>query len=238
MSEHTASAEQMSLRAKIQELLRTEYSKSMAGAVGLFFTGLAVSAVMGIVVATVIWFALNSLAGKTLIGWFGWFIVYWAVLVPLLIWHERRSRTDYVVEALSSKDPHASSHSEKEWDQARVQSRVRVAQLAGSLTWGPRALLDGVSGLRGKWTPRQNHMFRRAARLVLDLAKYDGGIEIRALLHPPEDMQSFMAAVDWLDKANWLGKSTDGQRLWLSTPARQKLVANHLTPHSRVEVIK
>jgi hypothetical protein len=226
MSEPQAIPTKTSLRRKVHEYLRAEDSRSMAGSLGLFLTGLGVCFVVGLAVATVLTLTTGFLKNYVPINWFGWFLVYWVVLVPLLIWQERRSRTDYLVGALTDVSPNPSSRGEYEMDRARVG----VAAYATMITWGPRALLDGVSGLRGRWTVKQNHMFNRAAAIVLDLAKFDGGIEFRDVMHPPENMALFTAAMDWLEKNDWTGKSSDGQRVWLTSIGKKKLMDRNMMP--------
>ena len=160
-----------------------------------------------------------ALAGSSWIGWSGWFLVYLLVLVPLLIWHERRSREDYFADSLGSVDPSPSSRGEYEMNKAGIA----VGMYAALLVWGPRALIDGLNGLRGRRTLGQQAVFDRATVLVLELAKVDGGVPIKELLNPPEDMQVFGSAVDMLDRHDCIGKSTDGRSLWLNSTYRRKL---------------
>src|SRR5687768_18566904 len=57
----------------------------------------------------------------------------------------------------------------------------------------------------------------------LDLAGQTGGVELRQAMRRPEHTPTFMAAVDWLDKNDWLGRSADRTRIWLSSAGRKKL---------------
>jgi hypothetical protein len=183
MSEPQAIPTRTSLRRKVHEFLRAEDSRSMAGSLGLFLTGLGVCFVVGLAVATVLTLTTGFLKNYVPINWFGWFVVYWVILVPLLIWQERRSRTDYLVGALTDVDPSPSSRGEYEVDRARV----------------------GV-------------------------AAYATMITFRDVMHPPENMALFTAAMDWLDKNDWTGKSSDGQRVWLTSIGKKKLMDRNMMP--------
>jgi hypothetical protein len=54
---------------------------------------------MGAIVASLITAFMVAVFGSIGIGWSGWFLAYALVLVPVLIWHERRSREDYLTDA-------------------------------------------------------------------------------------------------------------------------------------------
>ncbi len=203
----------------VRQMIRIQDMNSMAGSLGKLVIGGGVCLGMGIVVASLITLCLYSLFATTLIGWWGWLFLYLLVLVPLLIWHERRSRGDYIADALLLGDSTPSSRTQHELNRAGLQ----VAAYAAMLAWGPRALIDGIHALRGQRSMSQHVVFDRAALLVADLSQKDGGILIKQLLHAPEDMQVFGSAVDLLDTHGWIGKSTDGKSLWLSSTFRQKL---------------
>lgn len=210
---------------ELRTLLQLQDSASMAGSMGKFLMGLGWCFVVGLIFATLMTGILDSLFGSSLIHWWGWMGVYILILVPLLIWHERRNRQDYLVNAVEGTDPAGpSSRGEYEMNKARLT----VGIYASMLVWGPRALLDGLRGVRGRRNVVQRALFQRAAVLVLDLSQYDGGIEVKHLIYPPEDMKVFGAAVDWLDAHDWIGQATAGGSMWLSTIGRKKLVERGL----------
>jgi len=214
------SDETTALYHEIRSMLRLADATSMAGSLGRFVMGIGVCIGMGVVVASIITACLVAIANTSLVGWTGWFLVYLVVLVPWLIWHERRSREDYLTEAVRGIDPSPSSRGEYELNRAGLA----VGAYASLLVWGPRALVDGLRGLRGHRSLTQEAVFDRATGLVLDLAQVDGGVPIKELLIPPENMQVFASAVDILDRHDFIGKSTDGRSLWLNSRYRQKLM--------------
>lgn len=228
-----ADIEKTALRRRIQDFLREEDSRSLFGSLGAFLSGLGVCVGAGIVIATAISLFLYFSLDKTYLGWWGWFLAYWVVLVPILIWQEKRSHNDYLVESLGNVEDDVSGHA----DHGAIHSRGGLAVVTDAIAWGPKNLIDGAAGLRGKWTARQNKIFKRAAQLVGVLAKYDGGIEVRTLIQRGEDMAIFTAAMDWLERNEWAGKSPNGERVWISSPGRKKLIERDMVPHQKVKVV-
>jgi len=209
MTHTDVSHERTSLRKQVQTVLIAEDRVSLAGSLGLFLIGLAWCLGVGIVLASLFWFLIDGLS------WFAWFGIYWLILIPLLIWHEKTTRKDYVVASLSD----GSSASDAITDQFKLQT----AGISMLLAWGPRQMLDGLAALRGRAGAAQNARFKRAAQAVLELAKHSGGVEIKGIMHPPENMPVFMWALDWLDKHDYIGRSSDGERIWISSIGRKKL---------------
>lgn len=192
-------------------MLIAEDRTSLAGSLGKFLYGLAWCLGVGFLLATVLWFAIDGLS------WIAWFGIYLAILIPILLVHEMRSRKTYVVASLN-EEPDSGS-----------MVTAEKNQIISLLTWGPRQLLDGLAALRGKRSSDFNTRFKRAAQAVVDLGKYSGGIEVKAIMHPPENMPVFLSALDWLDKHDYIGRSSDGERLWLSSIARKKLTESGIT---------
>jgi len=200
-------------------MLRLADATSLAGSLGRFLMGIVVCFVMGLIVATVITLGLNAFFDSSGIGWMGWYGVYVLVLAPLLIWHEHRSRPDYLNDALREIDPGPTSGSEDLVNRATFW----IGYLTSRLFWGPRAVIDGFRGMRGHRSITQDAVFDRAATLVLALAQANGGVPIKELIIPPENMLVFGSAVDLLDRHDCIGKSTDGRSLWLNSTYRRTL---------------
>jgi hypothetical protein len=205
---------------QIRAMLRQEDATSIAGSMGQLLIGAGVMFFAGILVATFMTFVLYTFIGSTFIGWSGWFLVYVLILAPAVVWYERKSRADYLGDAAQVADPNPSSRGEFKLNQAIIG----VGLVANILVWGPRSIVDGFRGLRGLRTAKQHAAFQRASLLALDLGKAHGGVEIKRLVHPPEEMEVFGLAVDLLDKHGWIGKSTDGKSLWLNSTWRAKLL--------------
>ena len=74
-----------------------------------------------------------------------------------------------------------------------VRTRTSIVEICGKplsagwailITWGPRALLDGYEGVRGRWPARKHMMFSRAAELVLDLAGRGQRVDVKHIMSP------------------------------------------------------
>ncbi|HEX8912032.1 MAG TPA: hypothetical protein VF796_06700, partial [Humisphaera sp.] len=149
------------------------------------------------------------------------------VMVPLLLLMEVRSRKEYSVEPLAGAP-----------DDVKIEhAPSQLGPLVQFVTWGPRNVIDGLAGVRRKWRPHQNVVFRRASKMLLELAKYQGGVELKFLVHPPEDMRVFEQAVEWLDRHDWVGKSSNGEKLWISTDGLKRLESQDLMPGRSVKVV-
>jgi hypothetical protein len=201
--------------AKIQQIvaqLKACDAASAGGAAGMLILGSALCLFMGVFVAGFVSYVAGGL------GFYGWFGIYLLIFVPILIWQERRGSSDPLGEAAQSIDAPSSM------GEARLnRSRMKIAAFASLLVWGPQAMISGYRGLRGVHSTMTSATFDRAALLTLDLSKAAGGIPIKRLIHPPENMRIFSAAVDLLDRHSWIGRSGDAASLWLSTTWRERL---------------
>jgi hypothetical protein len=219
MTEPQSSHQTNPLIQRAHTMLLVQETTSMAGSTGKLLAGIGVCLGMGFIFATVMVAVLYEAFGSSGIGWSGWYLVFLAVLVPWLIWRERRWRASYMVDTMMEVSGKPSSRGEMEMD----QMKVKIAFIMAMLVWGPRAVLDGYRGLRGSQTTAEKIIFNRAALLIADLAVIPGGVPIADLIHPPEDMRVFGSAVDLLDKHDWIGRSSDGLSLWLNSTFREKL---------------
>jgi hypothetical protein len=190
-------------RSEVEALLREEDKASLAGSLGRFLKGAGICFVIGFVFATVL---------KLVVGWswFGWLFSFLLVMAGIVLWRQRGPVT-------------------VDLNKGRQETNTNRG-ITSIIFGGPLAAIEGLRGMRGHWTSQQHAAFDRAAVLVFDLAKVDGGMPVKDVLHPPEDMQTFGLAVDWLDSNDWIGQATGGGSLWLSTVGRRKLVSKNLMP--------
>src|SRR6185437_11239174 len=144
---------------------------------GRLLKGAAVCLGIGLGIAIVLEIVLSLLFGTTLIGFRGWFLVYLIVLIALLIRYEMRTRIEYVNDSLSATEPNPPIPEEVEPQNTGFQ----IAEFASIAVWGPRALIDGINGMRGRRKLAQIAVFDRAATLVVDLAKVQGGVDLKKL---------------------------------------------------------
>jgi hypothetical protein len=207
------------LAGEVARIIRLSDASSFAGSMGKLLLGLCVCVAAGFLLATAIVAILWNLFGTTLIGWTGWFLLYVLVLVPAIIWYERKFRENYILDAAVSADPSPSSRGE-----FRLNNfNILTGAVSSLMVWGPRGLVDGIRGMFGRRTVFQNAVLDRAVLLVLDLNVSSNRVEIKKLIIPPEDMKIFAQAVDMLLALDLAGRSTDGTSLWLISTFRQKL---------------
>jgi hypothetical protein len=215
--------EQQSGRSKPAELraiLVKQDVRSIRGSLGRFLLGLGWCFLAVFILATVIALLLNTLFGSSGLGWRGWFAVFFVGMAALLGWLYIRQRARGAVVAASP-------------DSAPIRGfeaflSPDVGKRIPRIVWGPPALLTGLRGLLGMRTRREEAVFDRAVVLVFDLAKEPGSIGVKAVVHSPEDMNIFGAAVDWLEANDWIGQSTDGSSVFISTLGQQRLVERNL----------
>jgi hypothetical protein len=208
------------LALEVAEMLRIEHAAGLAMTVGRMVLGALVCLLVGMILASVLVAILAALLGGSILGWWGWYFVYLVALVPFLIWHERRTRPDYLADAMVSIDPKPSSRGEWEAN----QFSALVATVVSILVWGPRSLIDGVRTIQS-WRTGHSAILRRAAAMVMKLRKTAGAVPLPSLLIVPEDMHLFGAAVDLLDEHGWIGRSSCGQSIWLDSRYREKVAA-------------
>jgi hypothetical protein len=208
------------LAGEVTRIIRLADASSFAGSMGKMLLGLGVCIGAGIALAIIISSILYSLFGTTGIGLTGWFWLYLLIVVPLIIWYERKSRKDYVMDAATAVGTPSSSIGEFRLNQATLLTGA----IAGIIVWGPRNLIDGIRGMLGRRTVLQNAVLERAVLIVLELNVESSRVEIKKLIVPPEDMTVFAQAIDMLLALDLAGRSTDGTSMWLISTFRKKLV--------------
>ena len=226
MSEKSAVVEKTSVRRQVQAMLQAEDKVSFSGSLGLFLRGLGWCSAIGFLIATVLWLAFRNTGLGERVGWLEWFIIYWVVLAVVLFVRARaQSKHDhrsYKVGSLTDEDDDTPG------GHAAGDLEARTPFFAVVLASGPRALVDGLAGLRGKPNRRRKDMFKRASRILVYLAKYSSGVPIKGLMRPPEDMPVFTAALDWLEANDYTGRSSDGERMWITSIGRKKLTDHNI----------
>ena len=215
--------EQQSGRSKPAELRAVLVKldvRSIRGSLGQFLLGLGWCFLAVFILATVIALLLNTLFGNSGLGWRGWFALFFVAMAALLGWLYIRQRGRGAADAVADEGPAMS----------RFEAMLSpdVGKRIPRLVWGPPAVLSGLRGLLGARTRREEAVFDRAVVLVFDLAKEPGSVRVKAVVHSPEDMSIFGAAVDWLEANDWIGRSTDGSAVFISTLGQQRLVERNL----------
>lgn len=140
------------------------------------------------------------------------------VIVPVLMWYERRTRGEYLSDAVRGEtSPYdASSYGEYQLQRAKMLS-IGFTELA--LT-GPRLLWTAIdrTGSAGDASVR-----KVAAEVAVELLDAGSGVPVRQLVRPDRPAADVAAAVDYLAARDWVGLSSRRDRVWLTTPTRQQM---------------
>ncbi|HEX5243396.1 MAG TPA: hypothetical protein VFW23_09075 [Tepidisphaeraceae bacterium] len=148
------------------------------------------------------------------------FLIVAAILVPILMWLERRTRGEFLADAMrgQSNPLTASSYGEFCLEQDTVIFKVytEIALL------GPRLVWNFVDWMRGK--PLVDAETRiEAARIVAALYANDAACPIADLIVPEHPKAAVARAIRYLLAKEWIDISARRDRIWLSSRVRQRL---------------
>jgi hypothetical protein len=167
--------------------------------------------------------SLERNAGASLLpGFFATFCLVTLVLFPLMLWYERRTAGEFLSDALSGESAdRASSYGEYQLRSTRLTwtAYVEIALTGPRLAW---EVVDGSRG-RSRIDPAERQL---AAEIVADLFDAGQGVPTKSLFKPGRHPKRVVAAVEYLAKREWVGTSKTRDRIWLSSPARQRLGGN------------
>ena len=140
------------------------------------------------------------------------------VIVPLLMWYERRTRGEYLSEAVRGEtSPYdASSYGEYQLQSAKMLS-IGFTELA--LT-GPRLLWAAIDRTGSAADARVRTV---AAQVAVELLDAGTGVAVCKLVRPDRPEVEVTAAVKYLAARDWVGLSSRRDRVWLTTPTRQRM---------------
>lgn len=189
------------------------------GAIGLIAAGGAIMFFAGAILAAIVSGITYSFGLGT--WWWTVFVLYWAVVVPLLI-REVRRRSEHAIadRAVSIGDP-LESDSFGEYHLKRTQ--FQAALVADALLWGPRAVVSGIIILRGNESIAQLQRFGLATVILNQLLQTGTGVEIRKLDVPNATAETILDTLDWLDRHDYIGRSSDGKRVWINSDFQKRL---------------
>jgi hypothetical protein len=142
------------------------------------------------------------------------------VLVPLLMWLERRTRGEYLTDAVRGETSplDASSLGEYELQKGKM---IWTAYVESALL-GPRLLWHVFDRARG--TPAGDRTVRTvAAEIVVQLLDAGEGMPVRRLVRPGRTQPEIQWAIGYLRSRNFADLSSRKDRVWLTTPARERL---------------
>jgi hypothetical protein len=148
------------------------------------------------------------------------FLLATAVLVPLLMWLERRTRGQFLSDSVKGESVpwSASSYGEYELQSAKL---TWIGYIEVALT-GPRLVWEAIEALRGR-TPVDPPLRVAAAEIAVELFDAGEGMPLQQLVRPGRPPARVWRAVSYLARRDWVGISTRRDRIWLATPVRERL---------------
>lgn len=148
-------------------------------------------------------------------------VIVTAVVLPLLMWFERRSRGEFFSDGVRGEPSpsQASSYGEYEMLSTRM-SLLAYVELA--LT-GPRLLWEAIDSMRGR-TVGNAELRAAAAELVCELLDAGEGRQITQLVRPGRSAAHVQYVAKYLLRMEWVGMSSKRDRVWLASNVRERLV--------------
>ena len=148
------------------------------------------------------------------------FLLAAAILVPLLVLLERRTRGEFLSDSVRGESTPwtASSYGEYELQSAKL---AWIGYIEVALT-GPRLVWEVIDSLRGR-RPVDPPLRVAAAEVVVELFDSGEGIPLQQLVRPGRPPAAVGHAVNYLVRRDWVGVSSRRDRVWLATPARERL---------------
>lgn len=169
------------------------------------------------------WFAerLVSTQAAIMVGW-PTFWIYLLVVTPLLVWRTLRTGGEfYEQQVLDSNLFHGKPSSYGSW--AYRGDVASTALYIDLLFWGPRLLIDGIRRLAGRDVVKSAARLRRASFILAHLLRASEAVRAKALRIPDEPQDEFQRVLAWLERHDYVGISSDGQRVWISSRVRDEL---------------
>ncbi len=149
------------------------------------------------------------------------FMVIWVLvalgLVPAMFWYERRIHGPY-----SSSSGAGLADSHVEWELAT--SAPQIASLIELALTGPRWILEAL-GLRRQGSGKTG-VVEEAAEAVKILYVAGKGVPLAKLLRPGDTVDDVREVVSVLKSVDWIGQSSDGNKVWLSSDTKKWLEAH------------
>jgi hypothetical protein len=204
----------------LHELVRSQ-SLDLAGALVKLAIGVPLCLLGPLFVAVLIEPLVLRWGGRLLPSFGTIFLVLAAVLVPLLLWLERRTKGEYFADVMreESRTPPDSVSDEFQ----RRDTGLAWAFFTEIALLGPRLVWAFIDWLRGR--PHGDAATRiAAAQIACELFAQGEGLPLSALVRPNRPPAQVAAAVRQLLATEWMGLSVHRDRVWLSSRTHDRLV--------------
>jgi hypothetical protein len=205
------------------QLLRIDDAASQTSVL-LRFAGGAMLCLIGPVIATGMVGGIAFRTGRAAPSSLITFCIVTAVLVPLLMWYERRSRGEFVADAMSGADPSPPS-SYGEWEMRRTT--IWWVFWTECALLGPRLLWSAIDARRGSPATDQRTC-SVAAEIAIELFDAGQGMSLGDLVRADRGGRDVVLAAQFLVSHEWAGISSQRDRVWLSSATRDRLARLNL----------
>ena len=190
----------------------------------LILGGLSILLVAGAIFSIVMYFVTAITFEEPSSAKF-FFLLYLLALIPLFVWQVRRTRSGFFT--LAQPDVDLTRDPDNIGEYLINRSRANANAVIDGFLWAPRAIIAGIRALRGVREAGLDIVLPEAADLLTLMLSLDGGVKIKDLAPPGEDPMQLMPTLKWLDAHDYIGTSTRGDRVWVSTFAKKRLAADH-----------
>lgn len=150
------------------------------------------------------------------------FVIYVVILLAFLFWRERQTRGMFFSFAASDVDLRRDPDNSAEYLMQR--GRTHLSTLVEYARWPARAVIAGYRGLRGIRATSLDAILPDAADVLTRMLAYDVGVKLTELAPRGTDPAQMMPILKWLDTHDYIGFSTRGDKVWVSSPAKKRFV--------------
>lgn len=212
------------LRERVYATMLKRHTVDPQLAWALIGGGVVILFIVGVVFAFIL-SILSAILFDDGFGFRAWLLIYLVALVPLLIWQERRTRGGFFT--FAQPDVDLTRDRDNLGEYLLERSKSNATAIVEGFMWAPRAIFAGVRAIRGIRETGLDLVLPEAADLLTLLLSLDGGVKIKDLAPPGQDPMQLMPTLKWLDAHDYIGISTRGDRVWVSTFAKKRLTTDH-----------
>lgn len=198
--------------------LRADAAASTGGGMALVGGGIIVSFVTVALLVTLLWLVVGLMG----LGYTAWIVILGGMFAAGAFFWLKARAARFATGAFEYVDPR------QEWaGVGRYAGGIGGAVFA-MLDWlfvGPRMLFAGARQMENREPPSRERFFDRCALLLRQLAKFGEAMPAKAAsIGKDETAEKLSPVVSYLDRAGWVGTSSDGSRMWLSSKAKIDLM--------------
>ncbi|HMB96431.1 MAG TPA: hypothetical protein VKK61_10360 [Tepidisphaeraceae bacterium] len=204
--------------ARVMQELENVETFSRAATFGKLMVGIPLCLIGPLFVAFILKLVESNWNGNWLPSFTNTSVFAMIAIIPLLMWLERRTRGEFLSDALQGEDSRFDSYGEYELRSTKFlwAFYTEVALL------GPRLLWNAIDTLRGR-EEIDERLRLIAAQIVLELLDHEHAITTKQLIQPGQPTNDVIHVLNYLRQCDWIDFSRQRDKVWLSSPVRQKL---------------